>query len=321
MSHPDADAFVQTILRDLADVTTRLVFADWLEETGEPSNVAWAHFIRLMAATPHTPGMIPYENLDRQSSELARAIRATLTIDAAQLVGRVEHLWQLLPRPNITVKLAGFVVSQAAIELVPESVARENLVLALRLEGRRLLIATADPANPDTLQKLQFILNKDIVPVRAAADDILAATNYHYGQTETESVDSISYESPLISLEDDPVSFTIAGVFVTAFSQHEYGRACDRFEIEQTAGGASVVYLDGTNPVASERLPRSVFTRLLDHFLSLPVDAEYTANGFRCLDFDIPLLSGRRFPATLQRRPIEGETTWYRVRFRWEDRE
>ena len=34
-SHPDADAFMRAILRDPADVTTRLVFADWLEETGE----------------------------------------------------------------------------------------------------------------------------------------------------------------------------------------------------------------------------------------------------------------------------------------------
>src|SRR5262245_32262503 len=56
-------------------------------------------------------------------------------------------------------------IPKAVIELVPESVARENVVLPLSLEGNTLKIITADPTNYDTTQKLQFILNKDIVPL------------------------------------------------------------------------------------------------------------------------------------------------------------
>ena len=80
------------------------------------------------------------------------------------------------------------------IELVPESVARENVVLPMSSENGALKIAVADPGDFDTLQKLQFILNKDIQPVLAAREQIIEAINRHYGQTETESVDSMLQE-------------------------------------------------------------------------------------------------------------------------------
>src|SRR5262245_44398544 len=135
MSHPDADAFVRAILRDPADVTTRLVFADWLEETGDPSNVAWARFIRLSAeASRRPPDGEERKELDRLVSDLALRVSATLTLDAAQLVGHVEQLWQLLPRPNLIVRLAGYELTRELIEFMPECIAWENLVLPLEVK-------------------------------------------------------------------------------------------------------------------------------------------------------------------------------------------
>ncbi len=66
------------------------------------------------------------------------------------------------------VDLTELEIPTAVIELVPESVARENVVMPLSLEGNTLKIITADPTDFDTIQKLQFILNKDIEPVLAA---------------------------------------------------------------------------------------------------------------------------------------------------------
>ncbi|MCI0700014.1 MAG: Flp pilus assembly complex ATPase component TadA [Planctomycetia bacterium] len=94
-------------------------------------------------------------------------------------------------------------IPKAVIELVPESVARENIVLPLELEGNTLKIITADPTNYDTVQKLQFILNKDIVPVLAVQEQIQEAINRNYGQTETESVDSM-----LVEFTDTAIEFT-----------------------------------------------------------------------------------------------------------------
>ena len=101
------------------------------------------------------------------------------------------------------VDLTELEIPKSVIELVPESVARENIVLPLSLEGNVLKIITADPANYDTIQKLQFILNKDVVPVLAVQEQIQEAINRNYGQTETESVDSM-----LVEFTDTAIEFT-----------------------------------------------------------------------------------------------------------------
>jgi type IV pilus assembly protein PilB len=101
------------------------------------------------------------------------------------------------------VDLTELEIPKAVIELVPESVARENVVLPLSLEGNVLKIITADPTNYDTIQKLQFILNKDVVPVLAIQEQITEAINRNYGQTETESVDSM-----LVEFTDTAIEFT-----------------------------------------------------------------------------------------------------------------
>ncbi len=94
-------------------------------------------------------------------------------------------------------------IPKAVIELVPESVARENLVLPLQLEDNTLELITADPTNYDTIQKLQFILNKEIRPVLATQEQIQEAINANYGQSETESVDSM-----LVEFTDTAIEFT-----------------------------------------------------------------------------------------------------------------
>lgn len=102
-----------------------------------------------------------------------------------------------------SIDLTNVEIPKAVIELVPESVARENLVLPLALEGNTLKIITSDPNNFETLQKLQFILNKDITPVLAVQEQIQEAINRNYGQTETESVDSM-----LTEFTDTAIEFT-----------------------------------------------------------------------------------------------------------------
>jgi type IV pilus assembly protein PilB len=92
------------------------------------------------------------------------------------------------------VELAGVTIPPEVVELVPESVARENCCLPLAEENGSLRIILSDPTDMDTLQKLQFILNKDIRIVLSPRDQILEAINRHYGQTEVESVDSMLAE-------------------------------------------------------------------------------------------------------------------------------
>ena len=101
------------------------------------------------------------------------------------------------------VELEDVTIPASVVELVPESVARENVVLPLSQENGTLRIIVSDPSDFDTLQKLQFILNKDLHPVLAAREQIVEAINRHYGQTETESVDSMLQE-----FTDTQIDFT-----------------------------------------------------------------------------------------------------------------
>ena len=101
------------------------------------------------------------------------------------------------------VDMSEITIAKSVIELVPESVARENVVIPLQLEDNTLELITADPTNYDTVQRLQFILNKEIRPVLAVQEQIQDAINRNYGQSETESVDSM-----LVEFTDTAIEFT-----------------------------------------------------------------------------------------------------------------
>ncbi len=80
------------------------------------------------------------------------------------------------------------------IELVQESVARENVCLPIEFENDRLTVAVIDPMNFELVEKLRFVLNRDVEMVMAPKEQILAGVNRYYGQTQTESVDSMLQE-------------------------------------------------------------------------------------------------------------------------------
>ena len=90
-----------------------------------------------------------------------------------------------------SVVLTDMTIPAAIVEMVPESVARENVIIPLTEDGGVLQIVMSDPSDYETVTKLQFILNKEIQPVLAPKEQIVEAINRHYGQTETESVDSV----------------------------------------------------------------------------------------------------------------------------------
>lgn len=191
-THITADAFVRKLLERPTDATARLVFADWLEETGDKRNTAWAYYIRLRTEADRYPhGSTERAELEGQAAGYTKHIRAELTLPAAKFVGYPKSLLQLLPAPNITVRLDSFDPPRDVVEYLPESVARENLLFPLDHQPGTLLLAAENPQNADIMQKLQFILNKDIVLVRADLDELRDAINRSYGQTEVEFVECV----------------------------------------------------------------------------------------------------------------------------------
>ena len=101
------------------------------------------------------------------------------------------------------VNLSEVSIPPSVVELVPESVARENAVLPLSEGDGRLTVIVSDPMEIDTLDKLRFILNRQIDIALAPRESILEAINRYYGQTVGESADSMLQE-----FTDTAIDFT-----------------------------------------------------------------------------------------------------------------
>ena len=89
------------------------------------------------------------------------------------------------------------------VELVPESVARENKILPLSEEDDALRVLASDPLDLEAFDKLRFILNRKIEIALAPQSQILEAINKYYGQIEGESADSMLQE-----FTDTAIDFT-----------------------------------------------------------------------------------------------------------------
>ena len=101
------------------------------------------------------------------------------------------------------VDLTEVTIPDNVIELVPESVARENNVLPLSEEEDSLKVIVCDPYDIDTVEKLRFILNRKIDIALAPRERISEAINKYYTQIEGESADSVLQE-----FTDTAIDFT-----------------------------------------------------------------------------------------------------------------
>ena len=101
------------------------------------------------------------------------------------------------------INLEDTMVPPATVELVPESVARENTVLPYKEEEGILYVVVCDPFNLETMDKLRFILNKKIEIALAPRENIHEAINRYYGQIAEESADSMLQE-----FTDTAIDFT-----------------------------------------------------------------------------------------------------------------
>ena len=105
------------------------------------------------------------------------------------------------------VDLTGMTVPQDVIELLPESVARENSIFPLAEMGSALRLATSDPTDMELQEKLRFILNRDVEMSLAPRQQIVEAINRHYGLSDGESADSMLQE-----FTDTAIDFTETAV-------------------------------------------------------------------------------------------------------------
>ena len=87
-------------------------------------------------------------------------------------------------------------IPSGVVELIPESLARENIVMPMSQENGAIKVIMHDPMNFETIEKLRFVLNREITIALASRESIVEAINRYYGSStqETESVDSMLQE-------------------------------------------------------------------------------------------------------------------------------
>ncbi|QDU58260.1 GspE/PulE family protein [Aeoliella mucimassa] len=156
---------------------------DYLVQEGLISLEQWAE-AKQHAATQHTKPRDALVQLGYASSE--QIMQALATRDGYEYYD-----------------LRDVAIPPAVVELVPESVARENAVIPLAEENGVLRVLVSDPQDFDTIDKLQFILNRKIDIALATRESILEAINRNYGQIGDESADSMLQE-----FTDTAIDFT-----------------------------------------------------------------------------------------------------------------
>jgi uncharacterized protein (TIGR02996 family) len=294
---PD-DAFLQAILENPDDDTPRLIYADWLEERGDPRG----EFIRiqcrlamLSAADERRPLLERQERelLEHHQDKWLGALRPSLSgwtfrrgfLDAISVPAADYLQHPTFPRPatvrRVQVDLDGFVVPRPVLEFIPESVARENILLPLGFRGRTLLLAVRNPLDADLLAKIQFILNREVEQVAADAEQVVKSIEHHYGQAEFASVTTSCFIEPAIDFEADvaddtrPVARLVALIISEAMAL-----SADQIRIEPRTENIQVLYRIGQEWVERDTPPRRLLAgivvriRWLADLASLEEDAE-----------------------------------------------
>jgi type IV pilus assembly protein PilB len=145
-----------------------------------------------------------------QADEATKMAKSSVKMDVADCLVKLDYatgedVARAVAEANDMkfVNLQEVRIPEAVIELLPESVARENIVLPMAEEDGQLVVIVSKPDDFDTMEKLRFILNRDIRTVLAPREQISEAINRYYGQMEGESADSMLQE-----FTDTAIDFT-----------------------------------------------------------------------------------------------------------------
>ena len=107
------------------------------------------------------------------------------------------------------IDLTDIEVPDEAIKLMTAGTARESNVVPISTDGLSVKLAVADPSDFGMIQKLSFIMNKEIVPVVASLEQIRELINKVYPQEEVDDT------APLIDFSE----------IENEFAQADAGRA------------------------------------------------------------------------------------------------
>jgi uncharacterized protein (TIGR02996 family) len=181
----DADAFVRAILQNPEDVTARLAFADWLQEQGGVTNLAWAYYVRLHVEIADLESRGKKCGLLRREADgHATYITANVSVPAAAIRLTHDFIEQIIPSSRCMVTLAGCDIPHSVIEWVPASVAHEELVLPLSYRDASLVVAAAHPQLLRPESHFGLVLAAECIALGGDPEELRTEITHYYGRWE-----------------------------------------------------------------------------------------------------------------------------------------
>ena len=108
------------------------------------------------------------------------------------------------------ITLSEVTIDIAVAALVPAPLCRRQLIVPLRIDGKRLTLAMADPFDTGLMQELRFITGLEVVPllasiatVEAKIEEVYGSAGTALGDLETNVDTADPYEGIEILIEDD----------------------------------------------------------------------------------------------------------------------
>ncbi|MBP0965930.1 MAG: Flp pilus assembly complex ATPase component TadA [Oscillospiraceae bacterium] len=104
-----------------------------------------------------------------------------------------QVLSEKLNVPFVDLTDPNLAISQEAVKKIPEALAKKHNVIAIKITGKRLTVATNDPVNFYIFEDIKVTTGMDVVPVIATKDAITKAIGKNYSMQNTDSIlDSVN---------------------------------------------------------------------------------------------------------------------------------
>jgi type IV pilus assembly protein PilB len=139
-------------------------------------------------------GLLKEEDVPRvlQEQRTKRGERFGETVVRLGLASEVEIARALSDQLGIPfIDLTAMSISQAALQEVPERLAKKHQILPVAVLQKELHLAMADPLKFEALQDVRFTSNCTIVPLLATVTDIKKGIQHHYSREKGDTIDDL----------------------------------------------------------------------------------------------------------------------------------
>src|SRR5512140_1451694 len=115
------------------------------------------------------------EQADRTQSSLWDVVVKSQRVSEDVLADTLAR-WFRLPR----VRIASATVEPEAVQTIEERLARRHVCLPLKVEGKTVLVAFANPLDYDAIRDVQFASGLEVRALVATRTEIIDAIGVHY---------------------------------------------------------------------------------------------------------------------------------------------